>query len=505
MRVSFKTLNQQSIHHCNILPRGFFLTGFVLQNSLNAGTYLSRQRVSGIVRTILVILALLASAPGQSRRPDSASDSAELVRAAELLRTGKPDEAEPLLRRILAANPKNADAHNLLGVLLDKRGNSAQAEREYRTALSINPRSISARANLGVLQARTGHGESAIATLESVLRDAPNHAQATLNLGLVYAARGDYRRALPFLEKARAQQPENLTVLAELGFTLYELKRTDEATEVLASAASFAPNDPNILYLSGLVASLRGDPEGAATFWQKALVLRPEFPAANFMIGEELRKQRRYGGAVEFYQNALNQDPTQLVFHVRLAGTYILLSQCDRALEIFERATKRFPNSAELQYFVGIAARGVGNFELAETALRKSLAMQDGNVNALAQLGFVLDQRGLDDEAEKLLRRAVATEPRHFYANFDLGRVLVHTKQYEQAITPLMTAEQIRPHDIGAHYQLFIVFSHLKRKEDADRELKLFRQYEAESKIADGDEEEVEDKLPRPPNREQPD
>jgi tetratricopeptide (TPR) repeat protein len=222
------------------------------------------------------------------------------------------------------------------------------------------------------------------------------------------------------------------------------------------------------------------------------------------MIGEELRKQRRYEGAAEFYQKALAQDAGQLVYYVRLGGTYMLMSQYDRALQIFQQAAQRFPTSAEAQYFAGIAARGWGNFELAETALRKSLALKDGNVDALAQLGFVLDQRGFDTEAEKFLRRAIAVAPRHFYANYDLGRVLVHTKRYDEALSVLIAAREIRPRDAGVHYQLFIAYTRLKRKDEADRELILFKQYDAETKARRGGEEQIEDSLPRPPNSEKP-
>jgi tetratricopeptide (TPR) repeat protein len=224
------------------------------------------------------------------------------------------------------------------------------------------------------------------------------------------------------------------------------------------------------------------------------------------MIGEELRKQRRYEGAAEFYQKAMAQDGGQLVYYVRLGGSYMLMSRYDRALEIFQQAVKRFPSSAEAQYFAGIAARGWGNFELAEIALRKSLDLQDRNADALAQLGFVLNQRGLDVEAEKFLRRAVTAEPRHFYANYDLGRLLVHAKRYDEAIPVLRAAMQIRPRDPGIHYQLFIAYTRLRRTDEADRELKLFKQYDTESKAKRGDgEEQIEDSLPRPPNTEKPD
>jgi Flp pilus assembly protein TadD len=438
------------------------------------------------------------SSSPKTRRDTSPVDIASMLRdAALLLQAGKLDEAEPLVRRAVAAAPANADAHNLLGTILDQRGQTQPAEREYVTALRLNPRSITARANLGVLLARTGRAEAAAQSFEAVLSAVPDHPQATINLALLYSDRGDYERALPLFERARRQQPDNLIVLAQLGFVLYELKKVDQAGEVLAHAASLAPADPDVLYLSGLVASLRGDSEAAVAFWQRALALRTNFAAANFMIGEELRRQRRYEGAAEFYELALKQDPAQLVYYVRLGGAYMLLVHYDRALELFQRAARRFPGSAEAQYFVGIAARGYGASEIAEAALRKALDLKPGNVDALAQLGFVVGDRGRDVEAETVLRRAVSLAPRHFYANYELGRLLARTKRYDEAIGVLDAAGRIRQRDPRVHYQLFIIYTRLKRKVEADRELALFKEYDAESKSrrTQGDEE-VEDALP---------
>src|SRR5437660_12270874 len=87
---------------------------------------------------IIVVAAIVAPgiAASQTQRND---EKAELRHAAELLQSGRLDEAEPLLRHLLISNPKNADAHNLLGAILDQRGQTAEAEREFRAALRLNP------------------------------------------------------------------------------------------------------------------------------------------------------------------------------------------------------------------------------------------------------------------------------------------------------------------------------------------------------------------------------
>ncbi|HEY0174654.1 MAG TPA: tetratricopeptide repeat protein, partial [Pyrinomonadaceae bacterium] len=128
-----------------------------------------------------------SSSQGRTARRATAGHMGEgvavlLGRALELLREGKAAEAEPLVRRALAARPDIADAHALLGVILDQRGAAREAESEYRAAVRLNPKATAARANLGVLLARAGRTAEAAATFESVLGDAPGHPQATFNL-----------------------------------------------------------------------------------------------------------------------------------------------------------------------------------------------------------------------------------------------------------------------------------------------------------------------------------
>ena len=405
-----------------------------------------------------------------------------LTRAVAALQAGGLDEAEPLLRRALAVAPANADAHSLLGALLDQRGHTSAAERAYRTALTLNPRHVAARANLGVLLARTGRTDEAVRAFEEVLKLAPEHPQATYNLGLQYAARGQYERAASILERARAYQPDNVAVLAQLALALYELKHLDEAETTLASAAALAPADADVLYARGLVSAARGQRDAALALWAQALAARENFPAANFMLGEELRKDGRLVEARAYYERALAQDPARLVHYVRLGGVLLLLRLPDLALDVFTRAAARFPSVAEAHYFVGVAARWRGTYDVAEAAFRKSLALRPADPDTLAQLGFIVGERGNFAEAERLLRHALDLNNRHFYANYDLGRLLVKLKRYDEALPRLQHGATLKPHNASVHYQQFIALSRLKRKDEAARELAIFKQLAEEAR-----------------------
>jgi tetratricopeptide (TPR) repeat protein len=423
------------------------------------------KRIAASVRlaTFAFIIFVPAMQPAHAQRRQSQAgplktdaaaqdnrDGASLLReAAGLLQAGRLDAAEPLVRRAITLAPENADAHNLLGAILDQQGKAQAAEREYRTALRLNPKAAGAFANLGVLLARTNRPSEAVQAFESAMRLAPAHPQASFNLGL----------------------------------TLYQLNRPEEAAKWLEVAARVSPDRPEPLYYLGLIASARGQSEAAIDYWRRTLVLQDDFAEANFMLAEELRKSGRVEDAKEFYERALAQDASQLVHYVRLGGVLLLLGQNEGALEVFRRGAEKFPLTAEAHYFVAIAARGKGDYDLAETSLRKSLSLEPDNADALAQLGFVTGERGRFAEAEQLLRRALLlSQDKHFVAHYDLGRLLVKQRRYDEAIPILERGAMLNARYPGIHYQLFLALSRLKRKEEADRELVIFKQLEEASK-----------------------
>lgn len=466
-------------------------------------------RVPGPARAFAMFVALggltlfmPAFVVGQTprRRADPAKKSAstpqtisQLREAASLLQLGKPDEAEPILRRLISAAPRNADAHNLLGIILDQRGQFKSAEREYREALRLNPTGMSPLANLGVLLARTGRSGEAIKAFELVRQRIPDHPQATLNLGLQYVARADYARAAPLLERASQLGLDSYEVHYNLGLSLFHLNRVNEASNAFQSALAFSSNAAEPYYYLGLIAWAGGHEDQAPDLWDRAVMLRANFPEANFMLGEALRKNQRTRASVDFYKRALEQDPSKFAYYARLGGVHILLGQAYEAAEVFRRGVLRFPTLPEAHYFAGVAARASADYGAAEAELRKALALDPDNVNALAQLGFVLLERDRLAEAETILRRAAAINDKHFYANYDLGRLLVRSRRYEEALPFLQHAATLKPANPAVHYQLFMALSRLKRKDEGELELTTFKQLDAARKARPPGEADIED------------
>jgi Flp pilus assembly protein TadD len=80
----------------------------------------------------------------------------DLAQAWALLGKGGYAEAIPLLEKVVAAEPKNADAYNYLGFSHRKLGDTEAALGFYRRALEIKPKHLGANEYLGELYLELG-------------------------------------------------------------------------------------------------------------------------------------------------------------------------------------------------------------------------------------------------------------------------------------------------------------------------------------------------------------
>ena len=109
-------------------------------------------------------------------------------------RAGDLAEAERLYRRVVASRPREANAHNLLGVVARQRGEARAALQHTARALALDPEAPVFLANHGGALAEAGELRDAVGFLRAALRRRPEDAVALRNLGQALAALGDPAR-----------------------------------------------------------------------------------------------------------------------------------------------------------------------------------------------------------------------------------------------------------------------------------------------------------------------
>ena len=216
------------------------------------------------------------------------------------------DQAETVLRDILATDERFADVHQMLGVIAHAHGNFIAAERHFERALEINPNYTEAALNLAVTYndrgkydaAREvyakikGRPESSGHTLEPFARGKIGNMHA--EIAQAYVDSGLVREGIAELEKAVALCPDFADLRTRLGALLREVNDVAGARAQYEAAVESRPNFVAARIQLGVVLLALGDPDGADREWRQALEIEPENPHAK-MYARMLATQRAEG------------------------------------------------------------------------------------------------------------------------------------------------------------------------------------------------------------------
>jgi len=172
---------------------------------------------------------------------------------------GRLSEAGGIYQDILKADPNNADALHLLGVLNHQTGKSDVAIGLISKALAINPAYAEAHSSLGAIYRSLANLDEAVACYQKALRINPGYADAHYNLGNVFLELGQLDEAVGCFQKTLTLNPDNTKAHHNLGNAFKELGRVDEAMacchRAIASDSNYAEAYSNL----GILQLLSGD------------------------------------------------------------------------------------------------------------------------------------------------------------------------------------------------------------------------------------------------------
>lgn len=165
-----------------------------------------------------------------------------------LLKSGRLNEALPLLESLTKGQPANAHVLYNLGITYSELGQFDEAVIRLKRCLQAQPKRVHAWVGLGTAYERLGKLDLARAALEKAVTLAPKDGYAQRNLGAILGQLKRPREALPHLRKAVSALPDDRQALYGLAITLYQLKDDPkaqaEADSLLARFIALFPEDP---------------------------------------------------------------------------------------------------------------------------------------------------------------------------------------------------------------------------------------------------------------------
>jgi len=398
---------------------------------------------------------------------------------------GRFQQAEAIYEQILIANPQQADALHLLGVMSIQLGQFAVAADLIRRAVAVQPQTATFHSNLGVAQRNLGQlDESAASFRQAILLD-PNMVDAHSGLGDLLASCGRREDAIAHYRRAVELNPQRADVLNNLGNLLQDSKQFAEAVRCYERTLVLQPNAAEVY--NNLGNALAGDgklPEAVAAY-QRSLQLKPDYPEAHYNLANACKQQGVLALAIQHFREAIRLHPGFTEAHINLGAALAERSEHREAEACYRTAITLNPRIVEAHNNLGTALKEQGQLDAAEAAYREALRLQSdylpalnnlgtiakahgdslgaercyrqalqldpGFAEALVNLGGVLKDHGDLDEAERCCRQAIAIQPNSAVAYDNLGNTLMYLGQVDEALAAYERALAINPKSAGAH------------------------------------------------------
>lgn len=242
-----------------------------------------------------------------------------------------------------------------------------------------------------------------------------------------------------------------------------------EWRRILATAA----NDPRVWTNLGATLSQQGKTDEAIAAWQRAIELDPQQPNPHFNIGLVLVRNSLFAEAIPPLQRALHLAPNN--------------DAARRALALALVGTEKFPEaSREIAQLLTKSPRDAGLLELAAQSfvkqrrhaeavvvLRRRLALANPTAQLWAQLGDALDASGQTADALAAYKNALALEPESTLFRYGLSYLYWKLVQYDDAERELI---EILRRDADYARAAFLLGDLYLTKGDAQRSLRYLEQ-----------------------------
>jgi tetratricopeptide (TPR) repeat protein len=252
--------------------------------------------------------------------------------------------------RALLAKQDKAELHHLLGEVAEKSGDPLEAVRQYQRAAQLDasePNLFDWGAELLMHHAP----EPATEVFSTAHRAFPHSIRILLGLGVAWFIHGSFDQAIQYLGEASDLNPDDPNPYLFLGkIQSVEAGDSPAIAERLARFARLQPQNAfaNYYYAVSLWKRRKGpeDAQPAAqveSLLEKAVALDPKLGDAYLQLGVLHSERKDFPKAIVAYQKAVAVNPHMEQAHYRLAQTYRLIGQNDKAqheLHLYEQISK---------------------------------------------------------------------------------------------------------------------------------------------------------------------
>lgn len=249
--------------------------------------------------------------------------------AIDYFRQGQLPQAEALCNQVLAVNPLDADAMDLLGVLAYQTGNLSTSYDLITNAIAIDGGVADFHSHLGITLKALNRLEDAQQAYETAAALEPRSVEPVFNLAILLRQKGELSAALELCQKAVKLDSRNPRAYNNLGVTYQELGQFEEASKA----------------------------------YKRAIRLDPDHAGAHGNLATSLAESDQIEEALAICHKAEKKWPRNPNIRNALTNAFTRLNRLEDALKTTEQTLAIDPDHAQAHYARAMILLAMGNYE----------------------------------------------------------------------------------------------------------------------------------------------
>lgn len=271
-----------------------------------------------------------------------------LTLALQHHQAGQLDTAEQIYRQILAAVPQQAEALDLLGVVLFQKGQHPQALELIQQAIARKEQVAEFHCHLGQVLHALQHYDAALAAHQRAVQLKPTLAEAHVNLGITHKVLGQFAAAETAYLRAIDANPQLVEAHNNLGLLRKQLGQLQLAMNGFRRALELKPDHVSAHLNLGLTHFDLKQYDAAIACFRRALELQPHCAEAYNNLGITLHGQLKLDDAAECYRRAIELNPLNPEAFSNLGNVLKDQGQLDEAITAYRRSLELKPDYVDV-------------------------------------------------------------------------------------------------------------------------------------------------------------
>jgi len=306
----------------------------------------------------------------------------------------------------------------LCGFVVSAHAQAQDVDSKYKTA-DTNNAVIRGRVTLPSGFGAEGYARITLKTAQSILSTLYTNGSGEFQLrnlseGVYYVEaelpRSNFESVTKRVELGRG-------LMVDLVLELREKKDpiVSHAVKVVSAAElrQVVPSAAKKQYELGLKFVSKGDYQEAATHFQQAITIYPEYLAARNDLGAQYLKLKRLDEAQEYFDGVLRDDPKNFNAKFNTGLVQIERRNYPEALSLLNQAVTIDSTRPVARLWIGIAKLEMGDLEIAEAELTRALIMGGEEcVAAHYHLARIYMSRGALTDAARSVHTYIQLAPR---------------------------------------------------------------------------------------------